>query len=635
MAKRFLIVFLILAGLFLYLANYAQAQTVSLSPASLEIGKDTSFSLTLSVSTVSNLFGVAFDLNFNPSLISYVSTTEGNFLSQGCQTSLMTAQNPQGKLIFGLTRLGVACGGVTDQGALATINFKSLTQEGTNNLSFSNNSLCLLSGSSCNYVTGTWNGAAVTVKTSQPPDTTPPAISGVGASSITSSGATITWNTDKSSDSQVEYGLAISYGSQTILNTSLVTSHSQFLSGLTANTLYHYRVKSRDAAGNLATSGVYTFTTGSPSCTPRSLVSSSVSPVSINPGGSYTISCDYGATTNAINPVVGSGSCIFQSFLGTAARFNCTAGSVSGIFSNSCVFSNMPPNYYCARTDAIVNLTVTSPVDTSPPTMPTNLSATAVSSSQINLSWTASTDNVGVSGYYIRRCQGSGCTPSVQIVNSSSNSYSDATLSASNVYVYTVAAYDAAGNSSSYSSSASIVTLAAAVSVSPAPSPAPSGGGGGGGGGGAVAVTTPTVTVTPTLENVQSKVASVAAKITALPKNPTASDLTSIQAEINVILSELKTVQAVQPTPQGVALGFHFVRPLALGMKSDDVKNLQTVLKTNPTIYPEGVVNGRFGPATLRAVQRFQEKYSIAMKGQPGYGVVGPKTRAKLNEVMK
>ena len=48
--------------------------------------------------------------------------------------------------------------------------------------------------------------------------------------------------------------------------------------------------------------------------------------------------------------------------------------------------------------------------DTQPPTAPSNPTATAASSSQINLSWTASTDNVGVTGYYIERCQGAGCT---------------------------------------------------------------------------------------------------------------------------------------------------------------------------------------------------------------------------------
>src|SRR5439155_3344601 len=74
-------------------------------------------------------------------------------------------------------------------------------------------------------------------------DTTPPTISAVASSNITSNGATISWTTNEASDSQVEYGLTTSYGSSSSLNTSLVTSHSTSLSGLLASTLYHYRVK--------------------------------------------------------------------------------------------------------------------------------------------------------------------------------------------------------------------------------------------------------------------------------------------------------------------------------------------------------------------------------------------------------
>lgn len=92
-------------------------------------------------------------------------------------------------------------------------------------------------------------------------DLSPPVISSVSASSISSSGATITWITNEPSDSQVEYGLTTTYGSLTPLNGSLATSHSQTLSGLTRNTWYHYRVRSRDAAGNLAVSGDFTFKT--------------------------------------------------------------------------------------------------------------------------------------------------------------------------------------------------------------------------------------------------------------------------------------------------------------------------------------------------------------------------------------
>ena len=48
--------------------------------------------------------------------------------------------------------------------------------------------------------------------------------------------------------------------------------------------------------------------------------------------------------------------------------------------------------------------------DTTPPTAPTALAATANGSSGINLSWTASTDNVAVTGYRMERCQGAGCS---------------------------------------------------------------------------------------------------------------------------------------------------------------------------------------------------------------------------------
>src|SRR5206468_10187081 len=105
----------------------------------------------------------------------------------------------------------------------------------------------------------TATSAVVTVTVNN--DSTPPVISAVTASSITASGATITWTTDEGSDSQVDYGLTTVYGSTSTLNASLVTSHSGGLSGLTGVTLYHYRVRSRDAAGNLALSTDQTFTT--------------------------------------------------------------------------------------------------------------------------------------------------------------------------------------------------------------------------------------------------------------------------------------------------------------------------------------------------------------------------------------
>ena len=92
--------------------------------------------------------------------------------------------------------------------------------------------------------------------------------------------------------------------------------------------------------------------------------------------------------------------------------------------------------------------------DTQAPTVPDGLSAQAISSSQINLSWTASTDNVGVTEYRIYR-------NNTQVATTTSNtSYSDTGLSSSTTYTYNVSAYDAAGNNSAQSSSASATTQA-------------------------------------------------------------------------------------------------------------------------------------------------------------------------------
>ncbi len=92
-------------------------------------------------------------------------------------------------------------------------------------------------------------------------DTTPPAITGVTPSGVTTTNATISWTTNEPGDSQVEYGHTTAYGSLSTLDGAFAAAHSVTLSGLNAASQYHFRVRSRDAAGNLATSGDFTFTT--------------------------------------------------------------------------------------------------------------------------------------------------------------------------------------------------------------------------------------------------------------------------------------------------------------------------------------------------------------------------------------
>jgi polygalacturonase len=114
------------------------------------------------------------------------------------------------------------------------------------------------------------------------------------------------------------------------------------------------------------------------------------------------------------------------------------------------------------NTSAFGHTVLVAASDTTPPSTPTGLTATAASSSQIDVSWNASTDNVGVTGYKIYR-------GGAQIATTTGTSYSNTGLSPSITYSYAVAAYDAAANTSAQSTSGSATTQATAYAAIPTP----------------------------------------------------------------------------------------------------------------------------------------------------------------------
>ncbi len=96
--------------------------------------------------------------------------------------------------------------------------------------------------------------------------------------------------------------------------------------------------------------------------------------------------------------------------------------------------------------------------DGTPPTVPTNVDAVAASPTQINLSWTASSDNVAVTKYRVERCQGAGCSTYSHIASPAGTSYSDTAVSEITSYTYRLRAGDAGGNLSGYSATDSATT---------------------------------------------------------------------------------------------------------------------------------------------------------------------------------
>jgi len=238
------------------------------------------------------------------------------------------------------------------------------------------------------------------------------------------------------------------------------TTNSYADTGLTASTQYTYTVKAIDAAGNLSSaSNSSTVTTQAPADTtpPSITITAPTANLAAN-----TTQTTLSATTNE------AATCRYS----TNASFTFSSGTIfstTGGTSHSTTISGLQNStsytYYvkCQDTsgntsgNASVTFSVATPPDTQAPTTPTGLTATAISSSQINLSWSASTDNVGVTGYNIYR-------NGTKIGTATTNSYSDSGLSASTQYSYTVSAYDAAGNTSAQSSSASATTQSGGTS---------------------------------------------------------------------------------------------------------------------------------------------------------------------------
>ncbi len=110
---------------------------------------------------------------------------------------------------------------------------------------------------------------------------------------------------------------------------------------------------------------------------------------------------------------------------------------------------------------ALTSTTTSSPspspsptADTQAPSAPTGLTVTGTTSNSVSLSWTASTDNVGVTGYDVYR----GTT---KVATVTGTTYTDSGLSASTSYSYAVRARDAAGNVSAASASVSATTASA------------------------------------------------------------------------------------------------------------------------------------------------------------------------------
>jgi PKD repeat protein len=243
------------------------------------------------------------------------------------------------------------------------------------------------------------------------------------------------------------------------------TSHSD--SGLVASTAYRYRVRATDAAGNLGPySAIAVATTAaSTDTTAPSATANLVATVS----GSTAVNLAWSAATDNVGVVQyriercqGSTSCTNFAQIGTAptTSYADTGLTASTIYRYRVRAADAAGNVgaYSSR----VAVTTASASDAAPPSQTVGLVATVGGGTTVNLGWSAATDNVGVTGYRIERCQGSSCTGFTQIATTAGTTYASTGLTPTTTYRYRVRASDAAGNLGAYSAIASATTTVAA-----------------------------------------------------------------------------------------------------------------------------------------------------------------------------
>tara|TARA_R110002051_G_scaffold138268_1_gene211018 strand:- start:19120 stop:20940 length:1821 start_codon:yes stop_codon:yes gene_type:complete len=274
----------------------------------------------------------------------------------------------------------------------------------------------------------------------------PTAVTGLSSSNITATSASLSWTASTDNVGVTNYQVfrnGVSVGT-----TGGATSFNA--TGLTPSTSYAFTVFASDAAGNISavsnTANVQT-TAAADTQAPTAvtgLAASNITATSANL--SWTASTDNVGVTNyeVFRGGVSVGS------TGGVTNFNATGLTPSTSYAFTVFARDAAGNTSTVSNTA--NVQTTASADTQAPTAVTGLAASNITGTSANLSWTASTDNVGVTNYEVFRGGVSvGAT-------GGTTSYSATGLTPSTSYTFTVFARDAAGNTSTVSNTANVLT---------------------------------------------------------------------------------------------------------------------------------------------------------------------------------
>jgi fibronectin type 3 domain-containing protein len=279
------------------------------------------------------------------------------------------------------------------------------------------------------------------------PDTSPPTVpAGVSTTAVSPGEIDLSWSA--STDNVGVTGYTV-YRNGAVLATTSAGVTAWADTTVAAATTYAYSVDAFDAAGNhSAKSAPVSATTPAAPDTQPPTVPAGVA-AKVGPAGEVDVSW-----SAATDDVAVTGYTVYRNGAMLAAVAGSTLAYADRTVVGITTYSYTVDAFDAAGNHSAQSLTanVTTP-DWSPPTVPSGLAATLVSSGEIDIVWNASTDDVGVTGYTVyRNGVAIGITPG------STTSYADKTVGHGFTYSYTVDAFDAAGNHSAQSTAASATT---------------------------------------------------------------------------------------------------------------------------------------------------------------------------------
>jgi chitodextrinase len=289
--------------------------------------------------------------------------------------------------------------------------------------------------------------AAASATTSAGIDTTPPTTpTGLTANAVSPTQINLSWSPSTDNDAVANYRL---YRNGVLAATLTSTTYQN--TGLSPATTYSYRVDAIDPTGNVSglSAAVTATTLSAPDTTapttPTGLTATAVSASRINL--SWIAATDNVGVTGY--RIFRNGSLLDT--VGNVTTYASTGLAASTTYSYAVRALDAAGNVSGQSTAA--NATTPAVSDTTAPTTPTGLAATTLSASRIRLSWSASTDNVAVTGYRVYR------NGAFLATLGNVTTYESAGLGAATTYTYNVDAIDAAGNASGTSAAASATTL--------------------------------------------------------------------------------------------------------------------------------------------------------------------------------